>query len=315
MRPPTARPCPLPSLNALLAFETAARLMSFTRAASELGVTQTAVSHQIRTLENDLGTTLFRRSPQRVALTEDGQRWSTELTPIFKRLYSVNAELRRPELRERPHVAVSLVPSLGSRWLVPKLGRFIARHPDVDVRISANERLVDFAVEPIDIGIRYGSGRYPGLVVKKLADAAFVVVAAPALLARQPVMGLQDLKHAALLHDDHPDAWAGWFRARRARLPNTVRMHQYTDSAMLVEAVLREQGIGLARWSLVVDELMQGRLKLVFPKIAPLPTGLAYYLVTPRENLRRPPVAAFSNWLLSEASGLVPRRLRQPLAI
>jgi len=307
--PPITRPPPLPSLNALLAFETAARLSSFTRAAAELGVTQTAISHQIRTLENDLGITLFRRSPQRVVLTEAGQRWASELSPIFNRLRSINSELRRPAIAQRPHVSVSLVPSLGSRWLVPKLGRFIARHPEVDVRISANERLVDFAVEPVDIGIRYGAGRYPGLSVKKLADDAFVVVAAPELLARQPISDVRALEQAVLLHDDHPDAWAAWFRARRARLPSRVRMHEYTDSAMLVEAVLREQGIGLARWSLVVDELAQGRLELLFPKIAPLPTGLGYYLVAPRENLRRPAVAAFQNWLLSEASALVPRIL------
>src|SRR5690606_17127907 len=150
--------------------------------------------------------------------------------------------------------------------------------------------LVDFAVEPIDIGIRYGSGRYPGLVVKKLADAAFVVVATPGLLAARPIADVRALKNAVLLHDDHPDAWAAWFRARRARLPSSVRMHQYSVSAMLLEAVLREPGVGLARWSLVIDELAQGRLKLVFPKIAPLPTGLAYYMVTPRENLRRPAV-------------------------
>ena len=306
MRSSAVRSPALPSLNALLAFDTAARLLSFTRAAAELGVTQTAISHQIRSLENDLGITLFRRSPQRVALTEAGQRWASELGPIFHRLRSVNATLRRPAVAERPHVSVSLVPSLGSRWLVPKLGRFIAGHPEVDVRISANERLVDFAVEPIDIGIRYGYGRYPGLAVKKLADAAFVVVATPQLLARQPISELKHLQQAVLLHDDHPDAWASWFRARRARLPSTVRMLEYTDSAMLVEAVLREQGVGLARWSLVVDELRQGRLKLVFPKLAPLPTGRGYYLVAPRENLRRPAVLAFSNWLLSEASALVP---------
>ena len=306
MQESPARPPALPSLNALLVFETAARLSSFTRAASELGVTQTAVSHQIRTLENDLGVTLFRRSPQRVVLTEPGRRWSSELSPIFNRLRSVNLQLRRPALPQRPHVSVSLVPSLGSRWLVPKLGRFIERHPEVDVRISANDRLVDLSVEPIDIGLRYGAGRYPGLVVKKLADAAFVVVATPSLLLQKPIKAPQDLKHAVLLHDDHPDAWAAWFRARRLRLPSGLRMHQYTDSAMLVEAVLRNQGVGLARWSLVVDELAQGRLELVFPKVAPLPTGLGYYLVTARENLRRPAVVAFRNWLLQEASVLVP---------
>jgi LysR family transcriptional regulator, glycine cleavage system transcriptional activator len=296
----------LPSLNALLAFETAARHLSFTRAATELGVTQTAVSHQIKSLEAELGTALFRRTPQRVALTLEGQAWAAELAIIFNRLRSVNHKLRQPVQSLRPHVSVSVIPSLASRWLVPRLGRFMEQHPEVDVRISANERLVDFALEPVDVGVRYGLGRYAGLVSTKLADDGLVVVATPAQLARQRFARPEDLHGQILLHDDFPDAWGRWFSARRKKCPLNTPMNQFTDSAMLIEAVLRGQGIGLARWSLAVDELAQGRLALVFPTIAPFPTGLAYYLVAPRENLRRKAVRGFRDWIVNEAVGLQP---------
>src|SRR5262245_60704325 len=137
MRP--SREPPLPSLNALLAFETAARHSSFTKAAQELCVTQTAVSHQIKALEKELGTTLFKRTPQRISLTADGRAWARELTLVFSRLRDLNASLRRASAKERPHVSVSVIPSLGSRWLVPRLGRFFQAYPEVDVRLSANE--------------------------------------------------------------------------------------------------------------------------------------------------------------------------------
>ena len=135
---------PLPSLNALLAFEVAARHNSFTRAAAELGVTQTAISHQVRALENELGTSLFRRSPQRLALTAEGQAWASELSVVFARLRDANQRLRGPRGSAREVVSVSIIPSFGSRWLVPRLGRFLLQQRDVEVRISASERLVDF---------------------------------------------------------------------------------------------------------------------------------------------------------------------------
>src|SRR5688572_1125361 len=183
----------LPSLNALLAFEAAARQLSFTRAAAELGVTQTAVSHQIRGLEAELGTSLFRRSPQRLSLTNDGQAWAAELAVVFSRLREANRRLRQLQRSARPLVSVSIIPSFGSRWLVPRLGRFLTKHPDLDVRISASERLVDFGLEQVDIGIRYGLGHYPGLSSVKLADDAFVVVAAPELAAKHTVWTPEDL--------------------------------------------------------------------------------------------------------------------------
>ena len=295
---------PLPSLNALQAFESAARHASFTRAARELGVTQAAVSHQVRSLEHELGTSLFRRGPRGVALTEDGERWALELTAVFSQLRDANARLRQPREAPRPAVSLSIVPSFAARWLVPRLGRFLAGHPDVDVRVSASERLIDFGAEPVDIGIRYGGGKYPGLVTEKLADDALLAVAAPSVAAKHSRWSLTHLSAETLLHDDFPDAWGRWFAARSRTLPPRARRSQLTDSSMLVEAAVRGQGIGLARWSLAMDELELGRLVLPFPDVPPLPTGLAYYVVAPRERLRLAPVAAFRNWVLAEAQVL-----------
>ncbi len=294
----------LPSLNALLAFEVAARQLSFTRAAAELGVTQTAVSHQIRGLEAELGTSLFRRSPQRISLTDEGQAWAAELAAVFSRLREANRRLRQRERSVRPLVSVSVIPSFGSRWLVPRLGRFLTEHPDVDVRISASERLVDFSLEPVDIGIRYGLGRYAGLSSVKLADDAFVVVAAPELAGKRELWRPEDLAGETLIHDDYPDAWLRWFAARRRTLPGGARQNQLTDSSMLVEAAVRAQGVALARWSLAADELALGRLVLLFPKQPALSTGLGYYLVSPRENAKRKVVAAFRDWVVTETRSL-----------
>jgi LysR family glycine cleavage system transcriptional activator len=294
----------LPSLHALRVFEAAARHMSFTEAARELHITQTAVSHQVKALENELELALFRRGPRRISLTSAGRAWATELGPIFTQLHAAHRKLRGVPRRGHGEVAVSIIPSFGSRWLVPRLGRFLDAHPDVELRISASAHLVDFAVEPIDLGIRYGAGRYPGLVVQKLADDALVVVAAPALLARHSVRAPRDLRALRLIHDDAPDAWPRWFARNGLPGRGPEPRAELEDSSMLVEAAVRGQGVALARWSLVVDDLAAGRLQLPFPKVAPLPTGLSYSLVAPRENLRRPAVAAFWGWVVRESAPL-----------
>jgi LysR family glycine cleavage system transcriptional activator len=302
--PGLAPPEPLPSLNALLAFESAARHGSFTRAARELGVTQTAISHQVRALEENLGLPLFTRSPRGLSLTAHGEQWAAELHVVFTRLRAANARLRRPRENTRPTVSVSIIPSFGARWLVPRLGRFLVSHPEVDVRISATERLVDLVAEGIDIGIRYGFGGYAGLSTSKLAEDALVAVAAPHLAAKRSAWRSADLSQETLLHDDYPDAWDKWFRARGSPMPRRARQSQLTDSSMLVEAVVRGQGVGLARWSLAADELELGRLVLLFPRAAPLSTGLAYYLVSAREGSRTPAVSDFRRWVLAEAKSL-----------
>jgi len=292
---------PLPPLNALRVFEAAARHMSFSKASAELSVTPTAVSHQIKHLEAYLGTTLFRREPRRLTLTADGTAWALELREVFSRLAEANRKLRAPKAPERPVVSVSVVPSLGARWLAPRLGRFLALHGDVDVRISPTAHLVDFAVDSVDLAIRYGKGRYPGLVVEKLADDEFVVVCAPHLRAKARTPAA--LARHALLCDDEPDIWPTWFAARGERGTSGACTVMLTDSAMVVTAAVEGQGIAMARRSLAVDDLAAGRLTRLFPHVQ-TPTGRAYYLVGPRETLRRPEVTAFRDWLREERVSL-----------
>jgi LysR family glycine cleavage system transcriptional activator len=299
----------LPSLHALHVFEAASRYMSFTEAARELHITQTAISHQVKALEGELGVALFRRGPRRVSLTPVGRAWATELGPIFAQLHAAHRKLHGASRRSEGEVALSILPSFGSRWLVPRLGRFLDVHPKVELRISTSEQLVDFATEAVDLGIRYGAGRYPGLAVEKLADDAWVVVAAPGLLAKRRPRAPRDLRGELLLHDDAPNAWAAWLARQGVSGASPERRTEISDSSMLAEAAIRGQGIALARWSLIVDELASGRLELVFPKIAPVLTGRAYYLAAPRENLRRPAVAAFWEWVRGEAATLRTRAL------
>jgi LysR family glycine cleavage system transcriptional activator len=302
--PSPPRPLALPSLHGLHVFEAAARHLSFTEAARELSIGQTAVSHQIKALEAELAVTLFHRTPKRVELTKDGKAWALELGEVFSRLRALNRRLRQPARPRRREVSLTIIPSFGSRWLVPRLGKFLDQHPDTDVRISASERLVDLSGEGFDLGIRYGAGRYPGLVTEKLCDDSWVVVGAPSALEGAALRSPRDLAKAMLLEDDAPEAWTRWFEANGVTTPPKTRRTEFTDSSMLIEAALRGQGIGLARWSLAMDELATGRLVRPFPKSRALPTGRGYYLVAPRESLRRAEVAVFRDWIRAEAAAL-----------
>lgn len=295
------RDVPLPPLTALRTFEVAARLLSFTRAAAELGVTQTAVSHQVKLLEEHLGVPLFRRMPRRLALTNEGQAWSRELGEVFSRLREACRKLRARVRDDRPVVAVSVLPSFAARWLVPRLGRFLERHPGIDVRISASEEVTDFATEAIDVALRFGRGKYPGLVSHKLADDALVVVCAPAMKAKKRLHSPSDLRRCVLLHDDNAEQWPTWLAEHRVADVDAGRGLTVTDSSMLVEAAVRGQGVALARWSLAAAEVDAGRLVVAFPDVPPLPTRRSYWVVGPRENLSRPPVATFVEWVRAEA--------------
>lgn len=294
----------LPSLHSLQVFDAAAKRLSFTDAARDLHVTQTAVSHQIRSLEAELGTALFRRMPRKLALTEVGQAWASELRQVFARLEQANQRLRQRARLVRPVVALSTLPSFGTRWLVPRLGRFLALEPEVEVRISATESLVDFEFEAIDLCIRFGSGHYPKLFKEKLADDAWLAVCSPAFSSRHNLTSVGELERHRLLQDSDVEAWPRWFAAQRKRAPARPSYTQFTDSSMALEAAIRGQGVALARRSLSLDELALGRLVLPFPKLAPVPTGHAYYLVGPRENFKRPEIAAFRDWLRQEARSL-----------
>lgn len=295
---------PLPPLTALRTFEAAARHLNFTRAAQELCVTQTAVSHQVRQLEAHLGTALFARDGRGLRLTEDGTSWARELHEVFSRLYEANRRLREAARNLQPTVAVSVLPSFAARWLVPRLGSFFAEHPGIDVRISPSERLVDLSEEPIDLGIRFGTGHYPGLVVRKLADDVLVLVCAPALLKRKKLETLADLRRHTLLHDDEPEAWARILKQHDGHGVDITRGSVFTDSSMLVAAAVDGQGVALVRRALAVDELAAGRLVVPLRKLAPLALPRAYYVAGSRERLARPAVAAFRTWLLAQAESL-----------
>jgi len=286
-------------VRGIAVFEAAARAASFHAAAEELNLTPSAVSHQIRLLEDYLAAKLFVRTPGHLALTGAGRAWAAALSDVFDRLHAANRRLRAPARGDHPIISITAIPSFTAGWLVPHLGGFFARHRELDVRISPTERVVDLLVEAIDLGIRYGgSGRYPGLVVEKLFDDAWLVVCAPGLAKR--VRRLADLRRVPHLHDDEPDGWATWLARRGARDVHLGHGRELTDSAMVVDAAIRGQGVALVRWSLAADALAQGRLVQPFPDAKPVPTRRAYYLVARAATLVRPEVAAFRAWLVAE---------------
>jgi LysR family transcriptional regulator, glycine cleavage system transcriptional activator len=289
----------LPPLAALRAFEAAARHLSFTRAGKELHVTQTAISHQIRALEDLLGVRLFRRLPRGLALTEEAQRYLPAVREAFDRLDAATDELITA--RAGGPVTASVVPSFAARWLVPRLGRFRAAHPEIDLLISASLHLVDFARENVDLGIRMGRGHYPGLRVDRLFGEALMPVCSPALLeGSQPLRRPEDLRQHILLHDDDHTGWQLWLELAGVEGVDPRRGPIFTDSGMVVQAAVEGQGVALARLALAAWDLATGRLTRPFD--VSMPSDLAYYLVCPEATAERPRIAAVRAWLLAEAA-------------
>jgi LysR family transcriptional regulator, glycine cleavage system transcriptional activator len=288
----------LPPLNALRAFEAAARHLSFTRAADELHVTQTAISHQIKALEERLGVRLFRRLPRGLLLTEEAQRYLPPIRDAFDQIAAATEQLGAGGSSGR--LTVSVLPSFAAKWLVPRLGRFRATHPDLDLRISASSQLVDFARDDVDTAIRMGAGRYPGLRVDRLFGERMVPVCAPKLLTgARPLRRPQDLREHVLLHDDDHTGWQLWLELAEVEGVDPTRGPIFTDSAMVVQAAAEGQGVAIARRVLAAGDLAAGRL--VQPFEVSLPHDLAYYLVSPEATAEQPRIRAFRAWLLAEA--------------
>ena len=289
----------LPPLNALRAFEAAARHLSFTRAAAELHVTQTAISHQIKALEERLGVRLFRRLPRGLLLTEAAQRLLPPVRDAFDQIAAATERLAAGGAGAT--LTVSVLPSFAAKWLVPRLGRLRAAHPDLDLRISASSELVDFARDDVDVGIRMGSGVYPGLRVERLFGEALVPVCSPLLReGPHPLLRPEDLAHHVLLHDEDYAGWELWLRL--AGVPGVLarRGPVFTDSGMVVQAAAEGQGVALARRVLAAGDLAAGRL--VQPFDVSIPHDLAYYLVCPEATAEQPKIAAFRSWLLAEVA-------------
>ena len=288
----------LPPMNTLRAFEAAARHLSFTQAAGELHVTQAAVSHQIRTLEDALGVRLFRRLNRAIRLTEEGQEFVSEVRKALSHLSAAVEKLASPGAGGP--LTVSVLPSFASKWLVPRLGRFRELHPEIDVRISPSIQLTDFQRDDVDLVVRYGKGQYEGLHSVRLMTEDIFPVCSPSLLSgakalRRP----QDLRHHTLLHDDGHVDWAMWLLVAGVTDISPTHGPYFTDSAMVIQAAAEGQGVALARGALAADDLAAGRL--VKPFDIAIPTEYAYYILSPKATSHHPKIAAFREWLLAEA--------------
>ena len=289
----------LPPLNALRAYEAAARHLSFTKAAQELNVTQAAISHQVKALEERLGVTLFRRMNRALLLTDEGQGYLPAVREAFDIIDKATARLLAHE--RTGALVVSCMPSFGAAWLVRRLGHFRAAHPDIDVRLDPSVPLVDFGREDVDIAIRYGSGDWPGLAVDRLMTEDVVPVCSPELLAgSHPLATPGDLRHHTLLHDEGQADWRNWLLAAGVEGVDPSRGITFTDSSMVVQAAVAGQGVALARSALAADDLVAGRLVRAFD--ISLPVEYAYYVVYPEAYLERPKVVAFRDWILAEAA-------------
>ena len=290
----------LPPLNALRAFEAAGRHLSFTRAAQELNVTQAAISHQIKSLEEYLGIRLFRRQNRGLLLTDAGQAYLPDVRRAFERLATATDKL---QARDASGVlTVSVLPSFGAKWLVPRLARFRLAHPEIDVRLSASEALVDFTRDDVDVAIRHGQGHYPGLSVTPLMREVAFAVCSPALLTGpHPIRTPEDLRRHTLLHDDDETTWAMWLRAAGVDTIDPTRGPFFDDSSMTLHAAVNGQGVALGRSALAHDDLKAGRLVRLFD--ISLPCRAAYYLVYPEHTASRPKIQAFRQWLLDETGG------------
>lgn len=287
----------LPPMNALRVFESAARHLSFTKAADELFVTQGAVSHQIKSLEDFLGQNLFTRRGRRLLLTETGQMY---LLPVRKALDEIRYATQQLKQQDSQGVlTVAVLPSFAARWLVPRLGRFRQQHPDIDIRLAPSAEVVDFSQSDVDVGIRYGRGHYPGLKVYRLMNEDIFPVCSPDLLqGPHPLECPADLVHFHLLHDDVHVDWRTWLLAADVEGIDAERGTVLDDSAMVIQAALTGQGVAMARSVLVEDELQAGRL--IRPFKLSLPAEFAYYFVCPEQTVDRPKVVAFRDWVFAE---------------
>ncbi|MEO8812794.1 MAG: transcriptional regulator GcvA [Caulobacteraceae bacterium] len=294
----------LPPLNALRAFEAAARHLNFSRAADELSVTPGAVSQQIQNLEDHVGAPLFKRTPRGLLLTDSAQTALPALREAFDRLAEA-ASLLTAQVDGR-RLTLTAAPSFAAKWLVPRLGRFEAAHPHIDVWLSADMELVDFGSGEVDLAIRYGAGPYPGLEAIRLMKETVIPVMSPELAAANPVNGPADLTRHILLHDGSPDAddscpdWLMWLAARGVKGIDGNRGPRFNQSSLVIEAAVGGRGVALAKRTLAQDDLDAGRL--VVPMPIATSVDFAYYVVHPKAKGRLPQVKAFVAWLTAESA-------------
>ena len=285
----------LPPLNALKAFEAAARHMSFTRAAEELFVTQAAVSHQIKGLEEFLGLKLFRRKNRSLLLTEQGQSYFQDIKEVFTQLNEATERVLASTAKGA--LTISLPPSFAIQWLVPRLNEFHELHPDIDVRIKAVDQDEGSLTEDVDIAIYFGRGRWPGVVADKLHAELLITVCSPQLFDQGiPLETPEDLKRHVLLHDIDRKDWKAWLKMMGIEGVNTNQGPIFSHTAMVLQAAVHSQGVGLVNSVLAQPELLSGRLMCPFKEA--LQSQDSYYLVCEPSQADLGKIEAFRSWML-----------------
>ena len=289
----------LPSTVALRAFEVSARTLSFTVAARELNLTQGAISHQVKNLEAQLGVNLFHRDRQRLRLSDDGAAYLPFVREAVDRLRAGAEFLSARE--DSGVLTVSVSPNFAAKWLVHRLGDFIAGHPEIDLRISASMDHVDFARNDVDMAVRHGTGDWPDLDITPLAREEIFPVCSPDLLdSGPPLRRPEDLANHVLLHDLSRNDWPLWFAAAGVEPVDVSRGPQFDQASMVIDAAVEGQGVALARRVLAARDLIAGRLVRPFDITLPAPYG--YYIACPRSSADRTKVALFRDWLVAEAA-------------
>ncbi|RFZ86445.1 LysR family transcriptional regulator [Shinella sp. WSJ-2] len=288
----------IPDVTTLQAFECAARHGSFTQAAHELNLTQSAVSRQIKDLEEQLGVLLFERVRQRVVLSDDGRRFLPEVRKLLHQ--TEETMLRAMASASSEHsLAIATLPTFGSRWLTPRIPGFLAENPGTIINIASRSAPFDFDEENFDLAIHYGQPVWARAACSYLCSEIILPAASPELLKSWDLTDPKDLETAPLLHlATRPKLWAQWFELNGAASETAYRGHRFDQFAMVIESAVAGLGFALLPKYLIEQELASGRLALVFDR--PMETENNYYLVVPEGKLENPLSQAFRAWIAKE---------------
>jgi LysR family glycine cleavage system transcriptional activator len=287
----------LPNLAALRAFEAAARHENFSRAADEVHLTHGAISHQIRGLEEDLGLQLFVRNGKRITITPEGQRFAAVIRRALGEIGAAADELKNSARVKR--LVITAVPSLAARWLAGRMGKFIDRHPDIEVTMQTTTEVVDLTRGQVDVGVRFGIGHYPGVKSERLIGDYFYPVASPRFRGGQLPRTPQELTSGMLLRSDGDEPWSTWFKAAGIHLAEPGGGLVFDDSSMLLRSAAAGHGIAMARHLIAMPEIASGDLVRLFD--VAVPSRYSYYLVYTEQAFAKPQVRAFRDWLVAEA--------------
>lgn len=288
----------LPNLAALRAFDAAARHECFSRAAEEVHVTPGAISHQVRALEEDLGLQLFTRHGKRISITETGQRFAATVRKSLTEIAQAAEHLR--SLNRQQRLVISATPSFASRWLAPRLWKFIDAHPELEVVLQSGSHLADLRLDGVDVGLRFGRGNYSGVVVEKLSDDYYYPVAAPGYRgkrSRKPARPA-DLAHCTLLRMDVRESWQPWLSLAGLDIPEPGGGLVIEDSSLTLRQAADGKGVALSRHIIAAQQIASGELVRLFD--VALKSEETHYLVHLPEGLEKPGVAAFKDWIMAE---------------